>query len=332
MASRVTHSPVGVQGSRISLRRLLGAQESGLLIANVVLFAVLGVTAPGFLTGQNFRSTAELAAYTGIMSAVETLVLISGGLDLSVGSVAVLSGQAGAIALNDGWSTAAAICAVLALGVGVGIVNSAFVVGLGINPLIATIGTGFVFRGIAQSWTSGNSTALANQTVLNFGSAIWYGVPEGCWLMLATFLVVWLIFRYTRFGSNLFAIGSSLRAARRSGLAVRRIQSMAYILSGMAASFAGLVLIGFQGVSIPFASMGIELTVLTAVILGGTGLAGGTGSVFGTLLGVILLAGLASGLLELSAPSYWQLITTGLVLAVAMTIDDVRRRRREMRG
>src|ERR1019366_2486427 len=145
----------------------------------------------------------------------------------------------------------------------------------------------------------------------------------------ATFLAVWLIFRYTRFGSNLFAIGSSSRAARRSGLAVQRIQSMAYILSGMAASFAGLVLIGFQGVSIPFASMGIELTVLTAVILGGTGLAGGTGSVFGTLLGVILLAGLASGLLELSAPSYWQLITTGLVLAVAMTIDDVRRRRRE---
>ena len=331
MASRVTDPPAVVRRSPISFKRLLAKQESGLLAANVALFFVLAVIAPGFLTTQNFRSTAELAAYTGIMSAVETLVLISGGLDLSVGAVAVLGGQACAIALNDGWSTWAALGAVLALGAGAGMVNALFVVGLGINPLIATIGTGFVFRGIAQAWTNGDSTILENQTVLNFGSAIWYGIPEGCWLMLATFLVVWLIFQYTRFGSNLYAIGGSLRAARRSGLPVRRIQSLAYMLSGMAAAFAGILLIGFQGASIPFAAMGIELTVLAAVILGGTGLTGGTGSVFGTLLGVILLAVLASGLLELSAPSYWQLITTGVVLAVAMTIDDIRRRRRENR-
>ena len=107
---------------------------------------------------------------------------------------------------------------------------------------------------------------------------------------------------------------------------------MAYLLSGVSAAFAGLLLIGFQGASIPYAAVGIELTVLTAVVLGGTGLAGGTGSVLGTLLGVILLAVLASGLLALGAPTYWQLITTGVVLVVAMTIDDLRRRRRETRG
>ena len=205
-------------------------------------------------------------------------------------------------------------------------------VGFGINPLIATIGTAFVIRGIAQAWTNGGSTILENKTVLDFGSANWFGIPEATYLMLATFVVVWLVFHYTRFGSNLYAVGSNPQASRRGGLAVWRIQTMAYLLSAMSAAFAGLLLIGFQGASIPYAAIGIELTVLSAVILGGTGLAGGTGSVFGTLLGVILLAVLASGLLELSAPTYWQLITTGLVLVVAMTIDDVRRRRRETRG
>ncbi len=292
----------------------------------------MAVWAPGFVSAANFRSTAALAAYTGMMSAVATLVLISGGLDLSVGAVAVLAGQACALALNAGWSTAGAIVAALAIGAAAGAGNAVFVVGFGINPLIATIGTAFVIRGIAQAWTNGASTILENQTVLDFGSADWLGIPEPTYLMLATFVVVWFIFRFTRFGSNLYAVGSNPRAARRGGLAVWRIQSTAYLLSAMSAAFAGLLLIGFQGASIPYAALGIELTVISAVVLGGTGLTGGSGSVFGTLLGVILLAVLASGLLELGAPTYWQLITTGSVLVVAMTIDDIRRRRREVRG
>jgi ribose transport system permease protein len=206
-----------------------------------------------------------------------------------------------------------------------------FVVGLGINPLIATIGTGFVFRGVEEAWTNGASVGVENSTLLNLGSASWLGIPEATYLMLAVFFAVWFVFRYTRFGSNLYAIGSDPRASRRSGLAVARMQASAYILSGIAASVAGMVLIGFQGASIPVAAIGIELTVLAAVILGGTGLAGGTGSVVGTLLGVILLAMLASGLLALSAPSYWQLITTGAVLAISMAIDDIRRRRSALR-
>jgi len=318
--------------SRFSLRRAAAKQESGLLAANIVLFGVMAFTASGFVSTANFRSTAALAAYTGIMSAFATLVLISGGLDLSVGAVAVLAGQACALALHAGWSTAAAIGAALGVGAGVGTLNCIFVVGLGINPLIATIGTAFVFRGLGLAWTNGSSTIIDDQTVLNFGSALWFGVPEGTYLMAAAFLLVWLIFRFTRLGSNLYAVGSNPTAARRAGLRVWRIQSTAYLLSAVSAAFAGLLLIGFQGASIPYAAAGIELTVLSAVVLGGTGLQGGSGSVVGTLLGVILLAVLAAGLLALQAPAYWQLIATGGVLIVAMTIDDVRRRRREVRG
>jgi ribose transport system permease protein len=266
------------------------------------------------------------------MAAVETLLMIGGGLDLSVASVAVLAGQACAVALEHGWSTPAAIAAMLAMGAGAGAVNATFAVGFGINPLVTTLGTQFVFRGVAQAWTNGVPIGIENHVVLDIGSATWVGIPEATVAMAAFFVAVFVVLRYTRYGSNLYAIGSSARAARRAGIAVRRNQTIAYILTGVTAAVAGLVLIGFQGSSVPFSAIGVELTVLAAVVLGGTGLAGGTGSVFGTLLGVVLLAVVASGLLELSLPSYWQLIVTGVVLAAAVTIDDVQRRRRETRG
>lgn len=315
------------QGRPSVARRLVGSQSSGLLVANVVLFVALAIGAPGFFTSSNFESTATLAAYTGVMSAVATLVLISGGLDLSVGAVAVFAGQGCAIALDNGWSTVAAIGAALAIGAGAGAVNAGFIVGLGINPLIATIGTAFVLRGLALAWTDGNSTIIESKFILDLGARTWLGIPEATYIMLAVFAVVGFILRLTRLGSNFLAAGSNPVATRRAGVAVWRTLTTVYLFSSVSAAFAGLMLIGFQGASIPFAAVGIELTVLSAVVLGGTGLVGGSGSVIGTLLGVTLLAIVASGLTALSAQAYWALIVTGVVLILAMAMDDIRQRR-----
>ena len=313
------------------VNRILGSQSSGLLAANLVLFTTLAIGAPGFFTHANFESTATLAAYTGVMSAFATLVLISGGLDLSVGAVAIIAGQACGLALESGWSTMGAIGAALAVGAGAGAVNATFVVGFGVNPLITTIGTAFVLRGLALAWTDGSSTIIENPTILDLGSATWLGVPEATWIMLGLFVAVGFVLRFTRLGSNFLAAGSNPIATRRAGVSVWRTLTIVYVLSGMSAGFAGLMLIGFQGASIPYAALGIELTVLSAVILGGTGLVGGSGSVFGTLLGVILLAIVASGLTALSAQAYWALIVTGVILILAMASDDIRQRRRSIR-
>ena len=326
---RVAAPPM--QGRPSVARRLVGSQSSGLLVANVVLFVALAIGAPGFFSSSNFESTATLAAYTGVMSAVATLVLISGGLDLSVGAVAVFAGQGCALALENGWSTAAAVGAALAIGAGAGAVNAGFIVGLGINPLIATIGTAFVIRGLALGWTDGGSTIIESQTILDLGAATWLGIPEAMYIMLGVFAGVGFVLRFTRLGSNFLAAGSNPIATRRAGVAVWRTLTTVYIFSGVSAAFAGLMLIGFQGASIPYAAVGIELTVLSAVVLGGTGLVGGSGSVIGTLLGVILLATVASGLTALSAPAYWALIVTGVVLMLAMVIDDIRHKRGAIR-
>jgi ribose/xylose/arabinose/galactoside ABC-type transport system permease subunit len=314
-----------------AVRRLVGSQSSGLLLANIVLFVALSIGAPDFFTSANFQSTATLVAYTGVMSAVGTLVLIAGGLDLSVGAVAVLAGQGCAIALDNGWSTGAAIGFALVIGAGAGILNAGFIVGLGINPLIATIGTAFVLRGLALGWTDGNSTIIESQAILDLGARTWLGVPEATYVMLGVFALVGFILRFTRLGSNFLAAGSNPIATRRSGVAVWRTLTTVYLFSGVSAAFAGVMLIGFQGASIPYAAVGIELTVLSAVVLGGTGLIGGSGSIVGTLMGVILLAIVASGLTALSAEAYWALIVTGVVLILAMAIDDIRQRRSAVR-
>ena len=312
-------------------RRLAGSQSSGLLLANIVLFVALSIGAPGFFSSSNFESTATLVAYTGIMSAVGTLVLIAGGLDLSVGAVAVLAGQGCAVALDNGWSTGPAILFALGVGAAAGAINAGFIVGLGINPLIATIGTAFVMRGLALEWTGGNSTIIESQPILDLGARTWLGIPEATFIMLAVFAVVGFMLRFTRLGSNFLAAGSNPIATRRAGIAVWRTLTTVYLLSGISAAFAGVMLIGFQGASIPYAAVGIELTVLSAVVLGGTGLIGGSGSIVGTLMGVVLLAIVASGLTALSAESYWALIVTGVILVLAMAIDDIRQKRGAVR-
>ncbi|MFN8224125.1 MAG: ABC transporter permease [Gaiellales bacterium] len=313
------------------LRRVAGSQSSGLVVGNAVLFVALAITAQDFLSTTTFQSTATLAAYTGVMSAVATLILIAGGLDLSVGAVAVVAGQGAAVALQHGASTVEAFAAALGIGAGAGLVNAVFVVGLGINPLIATIGTAFVLRGLALEWTDGTSTTIENPTILDLGSATWLGIPEATYVMLAAFALVGFVLRFTRLGSNFLSAGSNPIATRRAGIAVWRTLTIVYVLSGLSAGLAGLMLIGYQGSSIPYAAVGIELTVLSAVVLGGTGLVGGSGSVIGTLLGVILLALVSAGLTALQAQAYWALIVQGAVLILAMTIDDVRNRRKAVR-
>jgi ribose transport system permease protein len=324
------------RGSR-ALRLASGAQQIGLAIANIVMLVVFSLIASDFFTGTNFDATGAAVAYTGIMSATATVVLVSGGLDLSVGGVLALAGQVLVWALAQGFPAVPAILLTVAAGVGCGLLNSAAAVGLGINPLIVTIGTAFLFRGFAGYWTNGTPTVVTNQTVLDVGTLNWLGIPVAVYLMLATFVAVWITLRFTRFGSDLYATGGNPLAARLAGLRIGRVQAAAYVISGASAAFAAVVLIGFQGASIPVSasattSEGVELTVLGAVLLGGTGLLGGYGSVVGTLLGVILLSMLSSGLSLLGVEAFWQEISKGVALLLAVVIDDFRRRRQEVRG
>lgn len=326
--------PDAREGGRV--RALLGRvapEQLGLSGMLVIACVIISMQSPYFLQGENFANIGTAVAVSGVMAAFATIVLISGGLDLSIGAVLVLAGWAMSVALDAGYTAWVAILFAIVVGVGCGLVNAALIVGVGINPFIVTIGTQFAFRGITYLWSGGGakSTPVEDPTIVALGSDKLLGVPLPVYVLAAMFLLAFCLLRYTRFGSNVYAIGGNLRAARLAGVRVDRTRVLIYVYSSASAAVAGIVLIGISGAAIPIAGQGIELIVLAAVILGGTALMGGRGSVIGTLLGVLLLGVVNNGLTLLSAPSYWQMIVQGGALLIAVVFDEIRRKRKETR-
>jgi ribose transport system permease protein len=211
----------------------------------------------------------------------------------------------------------------------VGLLNGVVVTYVGINPLIVTIATQFLVRGVAYIIVSGRELAITDSHVLFIGQGDVFGLPFPALLMLAIFgLVAWWM-NFTAFGKHVFAIGGSPNGlmAKLAGIAVERRRMQLYILSAVFASVSGLVLGGFTAAGLAYAASGIELTVISAVILGGTALIGGRGSVGGTLMGVFLLGIIANGMTLLSVPSYWQFVVQGAILLAAVVIDELRLKR-----
>ncbi|HST41437.1 MAG TPA: ABC transporter permease [Conexibacter sp.] len=334
-ASTIPGASPDVRGSRRA-RALLGRvapEQLGLSGMLVIACVIISMQSPYFFQGENFANIGTAVAVSGVMAAFTTIVLIGGGLDLSLGAVLVFAGWALAVALDAGYTAEVAILFALAAGAACGLVNALLIVGVGINPFIVTIGTQFAFRGLTYAWSGGGakSTPVEDPTIVALGSDSLLGIPLPVFVLAGMFLLAFGLLRYTRFGSNVYAIGGNLAAARLSGVRVDRTRVLIYVLSSLSAAVSGILLIGISGAAIPIAGQGIELTVLAAVILGGTALMGGRGSVVGTLLGVLLLGVINNGLTLLSAPSYWQMIVQGVALLLAVVFDEVRRKRKETR-
>jgi len=313
-------------------RKGLGLPEQGGLIATiVVLAAALSFLSPYFLSPVNFSNIGVAVSVTAIMAFVATITLVSGGLDLSLGSVVALTGIALAQAVAAGVPAELAIVFALLVGLACGLINSALIVGVGINPFIVTIGTQFLFRGVSHAWSAGGGNAiLVQDPLISFlGNGRLLGIPAPIYLMLVVLAVVYLVMTYSRLGAHIYAVGGSESAANRAGVPVARVRIIVYCASSMSAAIAGILLVGITGAGISVAGMGSELTVVAGVILGGTSLMGGRGTVGGTVLGVIMLGILNNGLTLLGVPNYWQIIVQGLALLLAVLADELRRKARE---
>ena len=315
------------------LRRGLASDRVGLIVAIVVLCVFISQKTPYFLDRTNFSNIGVAISYIGIITAGFTLVMIAGGIDLSVGAVAALAGQVFAYTLNGGAPTVVAIVLAVAAGALCGLLNSFLIVTIGINAIVGTIATQFLFRGIAYTFGGGGaaSTAIADTTVSDLANGKWLGVPVPTYLMFAVFMVVGLLYRLTRFGSNISAVGGNRVAARRAGIRVGFTMGAAYVISATCAALAGILLVGLNGGSVPSSAMGIELTVLAGVIIGGTSLVGGVGSILGAALGVLGLGILTNGLNLLGVSAFMKPVALGAALLLAISIDSLKHRRRTFR-
>lgn len=311
--------------------RLLRGDRAGLSIAVLLVFVLLSVTTQYFFSYENIRNISTAISYTGIVAAIETVVLVGGGVDLSISAVMAISGTAAAGIMDAGLPAGLAIAAGIGIGLAAGIGNAVLVTTVGINPLIATIATQFIFRGLAFIIINSQELLISNSAFLYLGQGKLFGLPMPSLLMVVAFLVVGFILRFTVFGRHVFAIGGTPNGqmAKLAGVPVAFRQYQMYIASGVVSGMAGIVLASYSGSAAGDAATGLELTVIAAVILGGTALGGGRGGIIGTVLGVVLLGLINNGLTLRNVPTVWLDVVQGAVLLIAVVVDERRRRARE---
>lgn len=295
-----------------------------LLVAFILMCAIFASQSSTFLTGDNFGNIANTLATVGISAIGMTIVLITGGVDLSVGSVAALTGVVASSLWPSTMGIWPAVGFALLSGLVVGLFNGLVITRLRINPLITTLASYSAVRGIAFVVSGTQDNQLGEPSFQFLGRGDIAGIPFSLILMLTLYLVFALVLRYTRFGRNLFAIGGSPEAARLAGISIRTNLLIAYGLCGLLASLGGLVSASQLAAGRPQAASGLEFAVIAAVVLGGTTLAGGKGTLLGTLIGVILLRTLDNGLVQMKVSSFWQDVARGAVLLLTVGIDQIR--------
>lgn len=321
----------GLDGEEALDRRTLGRllrvgflRDLILLGAWIVIVVVFSVLSPYFLTTRNFMNIGLAITVYGITAVGATIVLISGGIDLTVGSVIGLSAIAVGAMLTVGTPLALAVLGTLLVGAIVGLMNGLLIVKARINPLIATLGMMSIIRGFAFVYSGGVSHAIVSEEFGFLGRGRVAGMPLPILVMLVLYLVVWAIMKYTDFGHYVYSIGDNALTCRLAGVNVNKWRYIVYIVGAASAALAGLFLTSLMQAALPQAGNGYELNVIAAVILGGTSLSGGIGNLLGTLLGVVIMGTLDNGFTLLNVPAFYQLIAKGAVLILAVFIDQLR--------
>lgn len=308
----------------MNLRMLRGAGGPilGLLFVAVTFSVLIGAS---FFQPGNLELIARQTAIVAAAALGMTIVIVSGGIDLSVGSVVALTTVVIAVLLNQGWSPLAAALAGAASGAICGLINGILITALRVVPFIVTLGTMILVRGAAKGFAD-ERRIEAPQSWLNTllrstapGEAGW--LPSGVWLVLLLAVVVGGLLRYTRFGHHVFAIGSNERTARLCGVAVPRTKMVIYTLGALFAGVAGVLQFSRLSVGDPTVAEGLELDVIAAVIIGGGSLAGGRGTVIGTLLGATTMAVIQIGCAQKGYPNWVQQIVTGAIIVLAVALD-----------
>lgn len=315
-----------VRFSGESLRVWMGRLGPWLaLLVVIAAFAIMTDAPARYLSAFNLRIVLSQTVIVALGAIGMTMIIVSGGIDLSVGAVIALTGVAAALALRDGWSPAVAIGAALALGVVVGLANGILITRLRVVPFIATLGTLGIARGVAK-WLAHEQTVNApptwiNDLLVSFPRQAWMVFPPGVWITLVLAMVAAVVLRATIFGRRLFALGSSEAAARACGIATDRLKVTVYAVAGVLFGLAGVMQMSRLRQGDPTVANGSELDIIAAVVIGGGSLNGGEGTIAGSMVGALIMAFLRNGCQQMGWPNYIQEIIIGAIIVVAVALD-----------
>jgi ribose transport system permease protein len=321
----VVASQQAEKSARKRIRRRIATvpESTALVIVLVVLIAFFSFDSPYFFNTDNFINILIASTVVGVVSCTTTMLLIAGQFDLSIGGGTALITSVFAWSFVNGNPLIVSILLALGMGVVIGVANGFLVTVVGVNALITTIGTMSVTRAFAYIVSGGTEKSFTGFTTLGLSRPL-LNIPWMVWFFAAAALLTALTLRFTTFGRKLYAIGANPSAARLAGIRTGRIIFIAFVLSGVAVGVTGLLLASQTGLGSGNAATGLEFSAITAVILGGASLTGGRGTVFGTVLGVLVIGVVNDGIVLLNVSSFYQDVVRGMLLIIAVAIDQVR--------
>lgn len=289
----------------------------------LIIMILLTIATPKFFSANNFLNILWAVSIVGIISMGATFVILVGKIDLSVGQTAALSGIVAAMLLNAGTAVPAAIAAALLTGAMVGGVNGILVSQLKIPEFITTLATGSIITGLAQIISNGKTISIISQKSYNLlGSGKLAGIPVPIFCFIAAFIIAFILLSQTVYGRKCYLVGGNPQAARVSNISVKKTIIAAYMLSGLAAAFGGIVLSALNQQANASTASGYELDVIAAIVIGGASMTGGVGTIPGTVFGVVLIGLINNGLNLLSVPGTWHPVVKGIIIIVAVAFNN----------
>lgn len=297
-----------------------------LLALLILLWIALSLATPSFASSTNITNLLRQGSMIAILAVGQTFVIITGGIDLSVGAIVGFCTVIPAMMINAGWPVWLAVLATLAVGLAIGIFHGFGIVRMGLPPFIITLATLTSLRGIGLLMTGGSSISINNDAFQEFSRNSFLGVPNLFWMVILVGVPAYIFLHHSRWGRYLFSVGSNAEASRLSGVNVPRTIYMAYTLSGLCAAFVGVLLASRIGIGNPTQAEGWELQAIASSVIGGTSLFGAIGSVHGPLLGAFILATINNGANLLNVNSFWQRVITGALIIIIVYFDGLRRR------
>ena len=298
----------------------------GLYIAMIIIFTIAD---KNFLTIQNFRGIFNNFAVFGVLASGIMIVMLAGGFDLSIGSTSGLVGIVSAVLMMEQFAVPTPLIFIIAIVIGctVGLINGLIITKIGINPIITTLGTLAIIRGVCYFWANQNPR-IYNVFIQNFGRKFIADiVPYTTVYIVVFFIILALVLKFTRFGRNLYTIGGNETLARLAGIPVDRIKIITYVISGFFCAIAGLLLISQLGSGRPEYGTGAELEVLTIVVLGGVAVGGGKGNFLGIFIALLIIGSISNGMVMLDVPVFLRTVVKGALLVLVISIDALRNRR-----
>jgi ribose transport system permease protein len=311
--------------------RFIDTQGLATLIVFVVIFVFLSIASPSFMTTQNLIGLVRQVALLCIAAVGMTFLIVAGGIDLSVGSANAVTGVLCAMAVTKlGFPTPLGILVGVLAGALIGLVNGLLVTGIRLPPLLATLGMMVALRGGAFLITKGHTIYGVPNDYLWLGRAYIAGViPVDVIIMILIFLAYYFIQKKSKVGLYMYAIGGDRIAARRAGINDRMYMVFAFVNMGLLAGMTGVIASSRFGAALPNQGLNFEMDVITAVVIGGTSIFGGVGSLIGSLLGVLIIGMITNGMLLLEVHSYWQQVAKGLILIIAVGAETLKQKRED---